>query len=209
MKRKISALLLVCMVLGAAFLLFSCSKTTAPLYERGKEVVSLMKEMLYDDEYLKAHGYSDNYSEALDMVRNGDYSKVSVIYELEIDPSSIYNSADIELSKELETYFSDNAISSFSSMINVRSGVDSVAIAAMVCAQYSCVNTKVDESKLYLYVFDDGCPIAVSFVKGKDNSFRATGNFIMNDNFITDSPESIEASCLAFGMSDVKATKIK
>ena len=213
MKNGICALLLALILILSVFPLASCSKETTPLYERGEEIVSLMGDMLYDDEYLKMHGYTDDCSEALEALRSGNYSKIFAVYEIEADLNEIrVNGRDFELSnvsEELRTYCIDKAVITFSSTINTKAGLDSVLISTFTNAQSSFVNTEVEESKLYLYVFDDGCPIAVAFVKGEDNTFRATGSFIVNDNFMTDEPESIESSCLECGMREVKVTKIK
>ena len=44
----------------------------------------------------------------------------------------------------------------------------------------------------YLYVYENACPAAVSFVKGEDNTVSASGTFIINDGFDTSSPESLQ-----------------
>ncbi|MDE7137081.1 MAG: hypothetical protein K2O29_01290, partial [Ruminococcus sp.] len=45
---------------------------------------------------------------------------------------------------------------------------------------------------IYLYTYDNTAPIAVTFIKGDDNSVSANGTFIMYDEFTCNSADEIK-----------------
>ena len=65
--------------------------------------------------------------------------------------------------------------------------------ATTICtAGKTFVSTEGDGDAIYLYVYENACPAAVSFVRGEDNSVSASGTFILNDGFDASSHESLE-----------------
>ena len=76
--------------------------------------------------------------------------------------------------------------------INAQNGATTLAATTVCSAGKTFVSTEEDGDAIYLYVYENACPAAVSFVKGEDNTVSASGTFIINDGFDTSSPESLQ-----------------
>ena len=207
MKRRLFAVLLACILLMT--LLASCNGTSKSLAECGEDVISLMAEMLESEEYKSLYNLPSEYDDQVNMLREGDYSKSIAVYELLISEEELLdNTIDKDgLSKELYEYICSSAYVSFASRINQTSGVDAMAVSAVFTAQKIYANKDIDTNRVYLFVFEDGCPIAVTFVVDGKDLLRAVGHFIMNDKFIAENENSIKESCEALGINDVTVTK--
>ncbi|MBQ8441596.1 MAG: hypothetical protein IJX19_13110 [Clostridia bacterium] len=208
MKRKLFAILLVCSLLMTVFA--SCKTKSDALIEAGEDVISLMVEMLESEEYASMYGLSDRHSETLDKLRQGDYSKFSSVYELSIPEEELLEKLDIDekdFSKDLYQYLCSSSYGSFASRVNMEANVEAISVSSAFAAQKVFVDKKVDENKIYLFVFEKGCPIVVSFITEEDGAFRVSGQFIINDRFVTDDEDSIQESCKAFGFDNVKVTE--
>ena len=51
---------------------------------------------------------------------------------------------------------------------------------------------EIEESTVFLYVFEEGCPIVVTFSLGESDSVIATARLIVNDRFNTADANEIE-----------------
>ena len=207
MKRKLFTVLLACILLLT--LLTSCNGKSKPLMECGEDVISLMAEMLESEEYKSLYNLLAAYDDQINMLREGNYSKSIAVYELLISEEELLDKTinKDELSKELYEYICSSAYVSFTSRINQASGVEGTTVSTVFTAQKSYANKDIDTNRIYLYVFENGCPIAVTFVADGKDSLRAVGHFIMNDEFIAEDENSIKESCEALGINDVTVKK--
>lgn len=207
MYRKFFAVLLACVLLMTLFT--SCNGKSKPLTECGEEVISLMAEMLESEDYKSLYNIPSAYDDQVKRLREGDYSKSIAVYELLVSEEELLGKTIDKdgLSKELYEYICSSAYVSFASHINQLSGVEDMAVSAVFTAQKSYSNKDVDTNRIYLYVFENGCPIAVTFVVDGNDSLRAVGHFIMNDKFITEDENSIKESGEVFGINDVTVKK--
>ena len=211
MKRKLFTVLLACILLLT--LLASCNGNPKSLTECGEDVISLMAEMLESEEYKSLYNLPAAYDDQVNMLREGNYSQSIAVYELiisekELLDNTINNTINKdELSKELYEYICSSAYVSFASRINQTSGVEAMSVSAVFTAQKTYANNNIDSSKIYLYVFEKGCPVAVTFVSDGGDALRAVGYFIMNDEFIAEDENSIKESCEALGIHDVTVKK--
>ena len=207
MSKKIFSLLLVLVFIMTLFV--SCNNQSGLLKEYGEDVISLMVEMLNSEEYQALYSIPSSYDDEFDMLQKGDYSKSIAVYELSI-PKEVLLDSNIDkngLSDKLYEYICSSAYTSFAARINQLSGIDSMSISTIFAAQKIYAYKGVDTNTIYLYVFENGCPIAVTFVASENTALRAVGYFIINEKFITDNEESIKESCTALGMKDVTVTK--
>ena len=210
MKRKISIGLLIGLLLMT--MLTSCNETTKSLVECGEDVISLMAEMVDSESYGSLYNLPTAYDKTISNLRDGNYSKSSAIYELSIPEDELFESIDTSIDKEsfsedLYKHICSSAYVSFSSRINQKGGVEAMSVSTAFSAQKSFVNKEMDANKVYLYVFENGCPILITFVAGEDGSFRAIGYFIINDTFVTDDEHSIIESCEVLGINGVTVKK--
>lgn len=205
MKKRFIAVILACVLLMTQLL--SCGMGRKPLTECGEEVISLMVQLLESDEYIKMLSFAKDYEEKTKELRDTDYSKSLAVYELTI-PEEYFFDEKLEkekLSEELYEYLSSNGYSSFASTVNNTS--EYMVVSSIFAAQKCFADKSFDRNRIYLYVFENGAPIAISFVCAGDGVFKAHGNFILNDNFSADSEESIKKSCGSFGFDDVTVEK--
>ena len=207
MNRKLFAVLLACVLLLT--LLVSCNEKNKSLTECGEDVISLMAEMLESEEYKSLYNLPSAYDDQVNMLREGNYSKSIAVYELLISEEELLDKTIDKdgLSKELYEYICSSAYVSFASRINQISGVEAMAVSAVFTAQKTYANKDIDTNRIYLFVFENGCPIAVTFVVDGNDSLRAVGHFIVNDKFITEDENSIKESCEALGINDVTVKK--
>ena len=207
MKRKLFAELLICVLLIT--LLASCNARSKPLVECGEEVISLMVEMIESEDYMDLYTLPDEYNEEIHKLREGNYSKSSSVYELLISEDELFDTAveEEDFSEDLYKHICASAYGSFATLVNRTSGIKSITLSSVFSAQKSFVNKSVDSNKIYLYVFESGCPVAVTFIADGEGSIRAIGHFIINDTFETDGEDSIKESCEALGIEGVTVKK--
>lgn len=208
MKERLFAILLACIL--PITLLASCTRGSSSLAECGEDVISMMTEMLTSDEYISLYTISSiSYDEQINALRKGDYSKSLAIYELSIPEKELLDKTvdKDKMSDELYEYICSSAYTSFASRVNEPCGIEAMTVSAIITAQKTYAYEDIDTKTIYLYVFEKGCPIAVTFVSGGNNSLKAVGHFIVNDNFITDDESSIKESLKTVGINDVTVTK--
>ena len=208
MKKRLIITAFICILL---MLFTSCSGANNPalFYYEGEEVVSLMAEMVNSDEYRHIYYYINSYDEFIAKFREGDYSSTASVYELSV-PKTVLLDAYIDdnaLSPALNEHVYASAYSMFVPRLIQAGGLDATAASSLFSAQKSFACLAPAGNKIYLYTFQSGCPIAVTFIAG-DDSYRATGYFIINDEFKTDSEQAISDSCKAFGINGVTATRL-
>lgn len=207
MKRRFFAGLIVCVLVISLFT--SCNVNSKSLTECGEDVIDLMVEMIESEDYKALYNLPKECDEILNNLRETDYSEFLAIYEISIPEDRLLDSSvkKENFSKDLYNYISSSAYVSFASSINTKSGSSAAIVSSAFAVSKSFAKKNMNENKIYLYVFENGFPIAVSFISDGDGVFRATGNFIINDKFVTDNEDSIEDSCKDFGILGVKAKK--
>ena len=200
--------LIICILLIAS--LASCNKETVSLKECGESVISIMAEMIVSDGYKEFYEFSINESqnEIINKISKCDYSKASAVYELAIPEDALINDvAKDDFSEELYNYLCLSQSSSLATAINRHSGNDAVVVSSIFSAQKIFANGNIDEIKTYLFVFENTNPIMMIYTPGDNGSFRASGFFIINDSFATDSESAIAKSCDNAGIRGVTVIK--
>lgn len=192
------------LALGMVFTLCACGGQSdgqsggKPLLEHGLDVVATMDEMAGSDEYINFYTGSKEMAEIVKEIGKGDHSAPVAVYKITIDKEAI-EAWDMlgglsGLSEELKTAMRQKAFgAALITQINAQSGATTLAATSICTAGKTFVSSEGDGDAIYLYVYENACPAAVSFVKGEDNSVSASGTFILNDGFDASSPESLEA----------------
>jgi len=168
------------------------------LLEHGLEVVATMDEMADSDEYISFYSGNKEMAEIVKEIGKGDHSAPVAVYKITIDKEAI-EAWDMlggldGLSENLKTAMRQKAFgAALITQINAQNGATTLAATTICTAGKTFVSTEGDGDTIYLYVYENACPAAVSFVRGEDNSVSASGTFIINDGFDTSSMESLEA----------------
>lgn len=206
-------------VLALIFSLSACQSTpdatnsgskTGNLADDGMKVISLMNEMIGNDEYglMVLNNYAD-YVERINDIRRGSYATPKAVYEIKMDTRRILNSDAEGLSEALKEYVGGMTNASVASYINSAESLDGVAVSSLFSVTVAFVDESVKEDAIYLYSFEDGYPIFVNFRCGEDGAVIASGNFIMNMQLYPDSADNIEQFFKDSGFRDCKVKKVR
>lgn len=205
--KKIFTLILAFMILATT--LISCAPKGRSVEDCCADVVSLMKEMVDSEEYLKMYNVITEYDDTITQLKSGNYASPDAIYELDVSESELLSDEiDAEkLSDELNRYVHSASYVSLASRVNQTAGVDSLSVSSVFTAQKTCVCESVKENTSFLYVYEDGCAILLTVQPGESGSVRICGQFIIHDNFHTDDATQIENSFAEAGINGVVAEK--
>ena len=201
MKKRMSIIVRVFLL---AISLCSCTGKSGnvpggkSLLEHGLEVVATMVEMAGSEQYVNFYTGSKEMAEIVTAISKGDHSTPVAVYKITVDK----NAAEFwdmlggleGLSETLKTAMRQKAFgAALITQINAQSGATTLAATTICTAGKTFVSSEGKGDMIYLYVYENACPAAVSFVRGEDNSISASGTFILNDAFDASTPESLEA----------------
>ena len=168
---------------------------TKSLYAQGLEVVRLMTEITKSEEYIDAIAPDDTKS-AIQELAGGDYSAPKAVYSIQISDKELEKFAEMNglgnTPDSLKSFIFTQTYCSLINQINAKGGVEDIAVAGICTAEKTFVNENADTKNIYLYTYDNTAPIAVTFIKGDDNSVSANGYFVMYEEFTCDSANEIE-----------------
>lgn len=171
------------------------AQTGKSLYQQGSEVAMRMEEMVESEEYLKLYTTNPQILQLISACA-GDYSQPKAVYDLSVPADSLLGIIDEELnalSPTLKEEVIGRAQSALPTMINSRQGAEVLAASSICVAGKTFVsNESVEEGKLYLYLYEDGCPVIVHFAPGEDNSVRAQGMLLFGEELRHMDPEGLE-----------------
>lgn len=191
MKRIALFFSLICLILSlSACGLFAKkdSKDTV-LYHAGLDLICVMEEMIQSEEYAEILGVN-GVEELLEIVDRNDYDYPIAVYSISM-PKTVdflkitanysedqWNSLSDILKRQIENRVSFSAIVS---MINGQQGAKKLAVGSLYTAFDKYEKIKVDDTTVYLYVFEEGIPIAITFTE----SGGVNGQFVFLEDIAT------------------------
>lgn len=182
---------------------------TKSLYAQGLEVVQLMTEITQNEDYLNAAS-TDDLKPAIKELANGDYSNPKTVYSIRVSDKELEKFAEMSdfdnISDSLKPFISSKLCNALINKINSTGGVEDIVVSGICTAGKTFVNENADEKNIYLYTYDNAMPIAVTFIRGEDNSVSANGTFIMYDEFTCNSADEIKDF---FKYITVEVTEVK
>ena len=196
-KRRIAVVFLMVFL---AFSLCACEGQSSDkisgktLLEHGLDVVATMDEMAGSDEYISFYSGSKDLAEIVKDIGKGDHSAPVAVYKITIAKEAM-DAWDMlsgleGLSENLKTAMRQKAFgAALITQINAQSGATTLAATSVCTAGKTFVSTEGNGDAIYLYVYENACPAAVSFVRGEDDSVAATGTFLLNEELDTSNPE--------------------
>lgn len=209
-------LLILCA--AAAMLLAACgTKKEKSLYDQGLELVSLMGEMVQSDAYFEmfsaASQVKDAVAGAADAAKAGRYQTPKAVYKISAEKDGLMGmlanaaGADLNLdsmSEELKAYVWSRSLTSLASILNTSAGMEAIAASSIYMCSKTFVCSEAADSTIYLYTYEDACPVAVTFLVGEDHAVYASAAYILNKD-ITDG-DSLTA---LLGFSGLKAEPLE
>jgi len=196
MKQKIRNICIL-LVLSMAMLLGACSnkEPSKSLYEQGLEIVSLMQEMASNEEYITFLSAGADLKSILLKTAEGDFSQPKAVYQVKVSESAFFELSELDinaLSEPLQENLGTRVNLAVFNQINALGGMEELAAASVCTAGKTFVSNELTENMIYLYVYENAVPVAISFTKGENGAVSASGNFVLYDGFHTDSKSDIE-----------------
>lgn len=156
------------------------------LYEHGLEVVALMAEMAGSKEYVELYTSSPELREILSSVGAGDFGEPSDVYRVRAMEGigSVLDMAKIDsLSDELRANVASKMFAALATQINSMEGTAALAASSLCTAEKLFVSGELTGNEIYLYVYENAVPVAVTFTKGENGAVAARGIFILYEEF--------------------------
>ena len=188
----ISLTLILClsMAVGCA------GQAAESLYDRGMELIKSMAEMAKSEDYLAIMTGNSALTEALASVQAGSYGTPEAVYTIPLKPSYLEEMAEgaamPALTDSLKDVIKDKTAGAFISQINALAGAQNLAAASVVAAGTTFMDGTVAEPVVYLYIFADGAPAAVTFIPGEGGAVSASGMFLLYDGVDYHSREDVQ-----------------
>ena len=154
-------------------------------YHIGLEVTSVMSEIADSETYLSLYGASDTWNDVREAVNTGDYDKPVAVYAVTLDTPEAYLKIMIDKDPDSSSQWnslSDNlqeqilnkiGVTTICSIVNGQAGASSVSFANLAQAYIKNRDMKKEKKVSYLYLFEKGTPILVTF-----GYHAATGMFV-------------------------------
>ncbi|MBQ6896536.1 MAG: hypothetical protein IJN69_04940 [Oscillospiraceae bacterium] len=166
------------------------------LYSHGLDLVEMVEEMAKSEAYLEIYTGSPRISEVVSGFGSGDYSVVKKVYKL--TPTEAYlaeygTAAEMSgLSSKVKKTVSDKTIAAIVTQINAMGGAENLAATTVCTAGKTFVSSELKETCVWIYVFEYGFPVAVTFTPGEDSTVSASAMLVSCEEFPVESAQDIE-----------------
>lgn len=184
------------------------------LCEQGLDVASLMVEATRTEKYVEIYSPSSELGKMIKEIGEGDYETLEAVYAITIDDGKFHEILEVdnydEISERLQAALRSRMFGSMITQINGMGSAEELAVSSICTHGKTFVDDSITDNTIYLYVYEDALPIAVTFTVGEDGAVSAAGAFIMYDKFFCGSVEEVEKSFRAFNVevSEVDYTTV-
>ena len=180
------------------------------LYEKGKEIAELVIEAVRSEDYVNLYSASGDVSNLLKEVGTAEWEEPEAVYEVTVS-DVFYKTVDKagalnNLSEELARTVKNKLFTSVVYQISGYSSSIELAAANVCNIEKVFLAPEITENNICIYTYDEGRPIAVTFVLGDDGIVSANGSVILGDDFQHGSVEEIEE---AFADFQAEVTQIR
>ena len=178
------ALTLACMCLLSA--LTGCAaKPEKTAYDHGLELIQTMTELANSEAYLAITTGSTTVTEKLLPVQDGNVDEPAVVYTVKLGDEYLSAMAEwtevSEIPDSIKEVAKQKLIGAFATQILAYSGAQELAASAICAAGKTFVDESLTESVIYLYIFENCPPAAVTFIPGENGAVSASGLFLLYD----------------------------
>ena len=205
--RLVAFLLILTLLLAACGSTQEETNTQSSAYQIGIEVVALLDEMVRSDAYVELYTASEEIQRIVETVGNGDYTAPSAVYEITLPGESLGTMVEAMggeasldgMSPELTRAVEQKMLGSIIAQLNAMGGAANLAAMSVCTAGKTFVNEEISEDLIYLYVYEDAAPAAITFVRGDEGTVSATGTFLLCENLNTESEQTVSEFFLEMG----------
>jgi len=200
--------LLLALALALAIISGCYKEDTEEAYAHGLDLIELMDEIAESEICKEVFSADEKSMDLIKQAGAGDYTSPVAIYEIKLSSRTLealtsYR-ADGSLSTNLQNYLNDKATLAVANYINAGGGTSAIAAASLCSVQTSFYCEDVTSDTIYLYLFENGFPVIVSFITCEKSAVYASGSFIMNSGF-----DASSESALSQYLSKLDASLIK
>lgn len=221
MRNKKWICLLLTLIMGLSLIACGKAKETAEeiseqedkqqktLYEHGLDVIDLMVEAARDENYIYINSASKEIQEILQEIGEGDFQKPDKVFAVTGDMEvleSLIGLEDVEeMSDALQENLYNRMFSALTNQLNGMAGAKSLAAVSVCTMGKTFVDETLENNVMYVYVYENGTPVTVTFVPGEDGAVSASGCFIMYE-LLFEEMEDIEEIWEGFGVEVEEVT---
>ena len=198
MKKAIAFVLVLVIILGLA----ACGavkevQESKSLYAHGLDVVSMLSEMTRSESFIGIYTANSEIKDIILALGEHPYDTPAAVYAITIPEDVLMGMAELsnlgDASEELKSYLTQRVMASLMSQINAMSGVENLAASSVCTVGKTFVSENATENVIYIYVYEDTDPVAVTITLGEDHTVSASGTFIFYDGFTCGSAEEIQS----------------
>ena len=166
----------------------SNNRPVSSAYDKGLEIAGLMNEMLHSDEYISLMSGTEEIKKKAGEIAEGSYDKPSQAFSLSgfsMDTMFMMmgdDEASDGFSDALKDFVNHKMTGAVISRINAKEGASAIAAASVFSANKTFVSNDISEDSIYLYIYPDSYPVAVTFNVGENGAVSATGYFLLNED---------------------------
>lgn len=200
------------LLMAAMLLLGSCAsgEQAADYYTAGLKVTKLLGEIAGSEDYLSLIS-GQNMEAVRERVDTKDYDAPTAVYAVRMKDREGFLKQNLtgdmlesweKLSKELQDQIAKKiSVQTICSVMNGRQSAECIAFSSVTAAtiQDSGIEPEGEESRQYLYVFEQGTPILVSF------GYHAAGGMFL---FLT-REETGSLAALREALPDLEITSVE
>ena len=198
-KMLVMAMVMAAMLSACGVTEGTTEKSNSSAYQKGLEVVALLNEMVQNETYVQLYTASAEIQEIVETVATGDYTEPSAVYQISLPGESLSalaeamggNASMDGMSPELTRAVEQKLIGAVISQINAMGGATNLAAMSVCTAGKTFVNEEISEDLIYLYVYEDAAPAAVTFVRGDEGTVSVTGTFLLSEDLNTESEQTV------------------
>lgn len=175
------------------------------IHAQGLAIVSVMEEMVQNETWFDVFSHNKDLKKIVSDEGRIGKKKLKAVYKIKINDE--LNSYLIEpinekrLSPDLSKYFQNIIQTCIATNINTMGGADTIAASGICTYSKTFVNNDIKENTSYLYTFEKGAPILITFIVGDDNAVSAHASYIFYDEFSRKNIKEMEAVLEGFGAS--------
>ncbi len=178
-------------------------KSDKTLYEHGLDVIELMVEATRDEKYMQIYGATKEIQEILGEIGEGNFDKPDKVFAVKGDMEvleSLVGIEDVEeMSEALQKNLHNRMFSALTTQLNARAGVEALAATSVCTMGKNFVDETLEDNIMYVYVYENGTPVAVTFVPGEDGAISASGCFVMYERLFEEA-DDLEEIWEGFGV---------
>ena len=164
------------------------NKKSAPDYTKdtlsanGLKLIAGLDKMAESEEYISLFTASDNISEIISEIGEGDYSAPKAVYKAEVPADEVmklFYTESLNLSEDIKASVAKRYFASIPTQITATSGAESLAAMTLLTSGSPIIDDSVKENQLYIFIYD-GISAMVTYTPYDNGAVDVSASFVIN-----------------------------